>query len=127
MFADSTVSATIAVKDIEAAKQFYGGTLGLKQTDENPAGVTYSSGQGALFVYPSQYAGTNQATYAAWNVDDVSEVVEELKGKGIVFEKYDIPGGEKEGDGTVLIFMGAEKAAWFKDPDGNILSVGSKI
>jgi catechol 2,3-dioxygenase-like lactoylglutathione lyase family enzyme len=120
MLGNSMVVTTIAVKDLAAAKDFYGGTLGLKQTDENPGGVIYTCGSGKLFVYQSQAAGTNQATYAAWEVGNVEAAVEEPK--GVKFEQYDLPNTTREGD---IHVMANEKAAWFKDPDGNILSVGS--
>lgn len=123
MFAQGNVFAIVAVKDIDIAKQFYGGKLGLNQVDENPGGVMYQSGNGRLFVYQAPTAGTNQATSAAWEVDNIEQVVEELKGKGIGFEHYDIPGAVQQGDVSV---MGGMKAAWFRDPDGNILSVGNK-
>jgi catechol 2,3-dioxygenase-like lactoylglutathione lyase family enzyme len=122
MLSDSTVIATIAVKDINDAKKFYGDKLGLKQVDENPGGVTYQSGSGKLFVYPAPTAGSGQATCAFWDVDDAEAVVKELADKGISFEHYDMPGGTREGD---LHIMGPMKAAWFKDPDGNILGLGS--
>ena len=122
MLSDGTVFATISVSDIAKGKQFYGETLGLKQTDENPGGVTYESGGGKLFVYQSSTAGTGQATCASWNVNDVDGAVADLKGKGVMFEQYDLPGGTREGD---VHIMGGMKAAWFKDPDGNMLSVAS--
>lgn len=122
MINEGKVFATIAVKDLEAGKQFYGGTLGLKQVDENPGGVTYESGGGRLFVYASPTAGSGQATCASWLVDDVESVVSDLKGKGVNFEQYDFPGGTREGD---IHIMGDMKAAWFKDPDGNILNVAN--
>ena len=123
MLSDATVYATIAVNDIEQGKEFYGHILGLRQVDENPGGVTYESGTGKLFVYQSPTAGTSEATTAAWDVDDVEVTVDALKTKGIVFEHYDnIPGSVMEGE---IAVMGSHKAAWFKDPDGNILSVGS--
>lgn len=122
MLGESTIFATIAVSDIAAGKQFYGEKLGLQQTDENPGGVTYTSGTGKLFVYQSPTAGTNQATCAAWNVADIEAAVQELKDKGISFEHYEGMPGEWQGDVLVIQNM---KAAWFKDPDGNVLSVGS--
>jgi catechol 2,3-dioxygenase-like lactoylglutathione lyase family enzyme len=82
----------------------------------------YESGTGKLFIYESNTAGTNEATCAAWDVDDVESVVEELQSKGVEFENYDIPGAEVSG---YIYTMGSQKAAWFRDPDGNILSVGS--
>ncbi len=122
MFNEGTVFAMIAVKDLNTAKEFYGGTLGLMQTDENPGGVTYKSGTGKLFVYQAPTAGTNQATSAAWEVADVQATIADLKGKGIVFEHYEIPGATTEGDSMV---MGSMQAAWFKDPDGNTLQIGN--
>lgn len=122
MLSSATILATIAVSDIDRAKEFYGGSLGLKQTQETMGVVTYISGNGKLLVYPAQTAGTNQATSATWQVDDVASIVEELKAKGISFEHYDVPGASHEGDVHV---MGPVKAAWFKDPDGNTLSIVS--
>jgi catechol-2,3-dioxygenase len=101
-------------------KVSYGETLGLKQVDENPGGVAYQSGTGTLFVYQSPTAGTNQATSAAWQVADMEATAEALKAKSVRFEHYEIPGAVSQGD---IFVMGAMKAAWFKDPDGNILSI----
>ena len=121
MLKDGTVFATLAVKDINKGKEFYGGTLGLEQTDENPGGVTYTCGSGKLFVYESPTAGTNQATCASFEVGDVEAVAADLKAKGVSFEQYDMPGGTREGD---IHIMGPMKSAWFRDPDGNILNIG---
>ena len=122
MLSDSTVFATLAVSDIDAGKKFYGETLGLSQTDENPGGVTYTCGTGKLFVYQAPTAGKGQATCAAWEVDNIEEVVSELQSKGVTFEEYDGMPGTREG---AIHIMGPMKAAWFKYTDGNILSVGS--
>ena len=84
--------ATIAVKNLAAAKKFYEGTLGLKQIDaEGDEVVTYESGKSRINVYRSQYAGTNKATAVTWPVDDVESEVRELKSKGVAFEHYDLP------------------------------------
>jgi catechol 2,3-dioxygenase-like lactoylglutathione lyase family enzyme len=121
MLGSSEVCACLAVKDMDAAKKFYGETLGLEATKESPGGVFYTSGKSGVFVYPSQYAGTNQATAAAWDVDDIESVVEDLKAKGVAFEHYDdMPETRLEGD---IHVMGEVKSAWFKDPDGNILNL----
>jgi len=118
--AEADVVAMVAVKDIAKGKEFYGTTLGLKQDMENQGGLAYKCGSGTLFVYPSETAGSGKATAANWNVADIAAVVEELKGKGVSFEHYEIPGATYEGDVAV---MGPMKAAWFKDPDGNILGL----
>ena len=119
MLGESNVAATIAVKDLEAAKKFYGEVLGLKFDKEDPGGVIYKSGDSRIYVYPSEFAGTNKATYAGWIVDDVEGAVEALKSKGVTFEHYKEL-GELKGDVHIL---GDIKGAWFKDPDGNILSL----
>lgn len=121
MLNESTVTAMVAIKDQQAAKQFYGDVLGLKQIDENPGGVMYQSGSGKIFVYQSPTAGTNQATSANWDVADVAAVVADLKQRGIdSWEHYDFPGAEHDGE---IHIMGPFKSAWFKDPSGNILGI----
>ncbi len=122
MLNEAMVYATVAVKDINKAKEFYGGTLGLEQVHDNPGGVGYKSGSGQLFVYTSQTAGSGQATCASWTVNNIEAVVDGLKQKGVAFEHYDLPGATMEGD---IHVMGEMKAAWFKDPDGNILGLAS--
>jgi catechol 2,3-dioxygenase-like lactoylglutathione lyase family enzyme len=114
------VMATIAVKDIDVARQFYEGTLGLTLTaSDMPCLLTFNNGK--VLVYQSLYAGTNQATSATWNVgDDIERIVDTLKSKGVVFEHYDMPDATRGGD---IHVTGKMKAAWFKDPDGNILNL----
>ena len=114
--------ATIAVKDIKAAEKFYSGTLGLKLADkQEPGTLAYKSGNSMIFVYPSQFAGTNKATAATWRVgDDVEGVAQALKAKGVRFEHYDLPDTTRKGD---VHLSGKVKVAWFKDPDGNIHSI----
>jgi catechol 2,3-dioxygenase-like lactoylglutathione lyase family enzyme len=122
MLGDCNVRPEIAVKELAAAKEFYEGTLGLKLVEENEQEMTFACGSGQVGVYQSQFAGTNKATYATWICDDVEAMVEELKGKGVSFEHYDMPGVTHQGDVHV---MGELHAAWFKDPDGNILCVAN--
>jgi catechol 2,3-dioxygenase-like lactoylglutathione lyase family enzyme len=119
--------ATIAVKDLARAKQFYEGTLGLKPVGldaPNAEVQVYRTGSSRLMVYRSQYAGTNQATSATWGLgDELESVVRALKARGVTFEHYDnMPGTTRKGD--VHVF-GDFKAAWLKDPDGNILHLNS--
>jgi catechol 2,3-dioxygenase-like lactoylglutathione lyase family enzyme len=117
------VIATCAVRDLEKAKKFYEGTLGLTPLPTGEPGVlSYKSGHSTLLVYQSQYAGTNKATAATWAVNDLEATVQGLKAKGVRFEHYDLPGTERKGD---IHGSGRTKAAWFKDPDGNTLAVVS--
>jgi catechol 2,3-dioxygenase-like lactoylglutathione lyase family enzyme len=118
-------SATVAVRKLNAARKFYEGKLGLQPdaSAEEMGVITYQNEGVLLFVYESQYAGTNQATSVTWTVDrDIEGVVERLKGRGVSFEHYDFPGTERQGD---LHVTGNIKNAWFKDPDGNIHSLVS--
>jgi catechol 2,3-dioxygenase-like lactoylglutathione lyase family enzyme len=114
--------ANLAVKDLKAARQFYEHTLGLQPVEfEGDESVVYKSGDSVLNVYRSDYAGTNQATAVTWAVgDEVEQVVRTLKGRGVKFEHYDLPGMTRKGD---IHFGGAMQVAWFKDPDGNILNI----
>lgn len=117
--------ATVAVRDLEKAKKFYEGTLGLRLTDaQEEEALTYQAGGTKLLVYRSQYAGSNKATATTWVVgNDMEKVVQSLKGKGVAFEHYNMPGMTLKGDIHVADGM---KAAWFKDPDGNIHALVSE-
>jgi catechol 2,3-dioxygenase-like lactoylglutathione lyase family enzyme len=124
MLGEKDVIATVAVKDLAAARKFYEGTLGLKVTDASGSeAITFASGRSKLLVYRSQYAGTNKATALNWNVGDgIDMTVAALREKGVAFEHYDFPGSTRNGDVHV---MGPMKSAWFKDPDGNIIALMS--
>lgn len=121
MLGDNDAVATIAVKDINAARKFYETTLGLTPDGGDGVGVLrFTSGSSKVLVYHSQFAGTNQATTVTWIVDDVDGLVRDLASKGVTFEHYDFPGVTREGDVHVI---GNVRNAWLKDPDGNILSL----
>ena len=123
MLGSKDAVATIAVRDMETARKFYEGTLGLKKVDaEGDEVIVYKSGRTKLNVYRSKYAGTNQATAVTWVVGDVEGAVSELKAKGVQFEHYDMPDVTLKGDVHVA---GDMRVAWFKDPDGNILNIVS--
>ncbi len=124
MLADKDAIAMIAVKDLAAAEQFYKDVLGLeKLTSPEEQVLLFLSGTTRLNVYQSEFAGTNKATYVMWNAgDEIEEVAAKLKARGVAFEHYDMPGLTLQGDIHVGDGM---KVAWFKDPDGNILSIVS--
>ena len=124
MLETNDAMATIPVKNIDTAKKFYGGTLGLKLTsDEMPGVATYKSGRSSIVVYESQFAGSNKATAATWDVgDELDSIVQTLRRSGVRFEHYDMPGLQLKGD---IHVSGDFKGAWFKDPDGNILHINN--
>jgi len=124
MLGGKETMATVAVKDLNAAKRFYEGTLGLKQVDaQEQEALTYQAGSAKILVYRSQYAGSNKATAATWVIGkEMEKVVQGLRGKGVAFEHYKLPGLTLKGD---IHEGGGMKAAWFKDPDGNIHALAS--
>jgi catechol 2,3-dioxygenase-like lactoylglutathione lyase family enzyme len=122
MLGDSEAIATIAVKDLTVARKFYEGTLGLEVARATGSeALTFKTGRSELIVYRSQHAGSNKATAVNWRVgDDIESIVKALGAKGVVFEHYDLPGLTQKGD---VHAFGEFKSAWFKDPDGNIISL----
>ena len=119
--------ATVATRDLARAREFYTNVLGLEEEDagaDSPGVQTYRSGNSRIFVYQSEYAGTNQATAINWDVGvEIRTVVDALKAKGARFEQYQMEGMRLEDD----IHVGEQiKVAWLKDPDGNILSIIGK-
>ena len=122
MLGGKDAAAVLAVSDLQRARNFYENTLGLEAVQELTGAVLYRSGSSVVLVYPSEYAGTNKATAITWAVgDDFDSIVEALRGKGVTFEHYDdLPETTREGD---VHLMGDLKGVWFKDPDGNILSL----
>jgi catechol 2,3-dioxygenase-like lactoylglutathione lyase family enzyme len=124
MLSDAPISPTVPVTDMERAKKFYAETLGLKMKEEDEEGATFECGAGTtLFLYPSAGAGTSLATYAAWEVKDLEAVMKALKGKDVAFEDYDMPGLKTENG---IATHDKEKAAWFKDSEGNILALSQR-
>src|SRR5262245_46366441 len=122
MLQSKNAEATIAVRDLSAARKFYEGALGLEPIhEEGSEAITYRTGSSELLVYRSQFAGTNRATAATWTVgNEIEGIVRDLRAKNVPFEHYDLPGSRLKGD---VHEMGDTKAAWFKDPDGNILAL----
>ena len=121
MLEDRTSSAIVAVSDLPRARTFYEDTLGLTLLDgdaENGV-LSFRTGETRLTVYVSDFAGTNKANAVVWSMTgDLVDTVNDLKGKGVVFEHYPDMGATMDGD---IHEFGPVKLVWFKDPDGNIL------
>lgn len=120
MPADRSFAATIPAKDLQGTRKFYEDVLGLQVVMENEAGITYRSGDSVIQLYPTQFAGTAQHTLGGFLVGDLDASVSDLRAKGVTFEEYDMPGLKTENG---IAELGGERAAWFKDPEGNILSL----
>ena len=123
---DSQVIPTVAVSDIDRAREFYEGTLGLSGGEEEAdGGVRYPCGGTAIHIYPSaDNAGKSPATLAAFQVDDVERAVDEMIAAGITFEQYDMDPIKTDEKG--IAHLGDSAGAWFKDPDGNIFAIGQE-
>ncbi|KAB2350074.1 VOC family protein [Actinomadura rudentiformis] len=124
------LTAMIAVTDMTQATEFYEGKLGLSaaRTGADGSKVYTSDGRESMIVYPSpDHAGSSTATLVSWNVDDVEQTVDELTSNGVTFEQYEgvLESGFDYGTDEKGISprAGGGKVAWFKDPDGNILSI----
>ncbi len=118
------VAAGLAVSDMDRAREFYEGKLGLVVGIDSGDNVQYRCGEGSvLHVYLSpEHAGKSTATLAGWGVNDVEEVVDELTLKGVAFEAYD-EGRITTDERGIATFEGGAKVAYFRDPDGNTLSI----
>jgi catechol 2,3-dioxygenase-like lactoylglutathione lyase family enzyme len=127
MLARARVAAIVPVSDVEAAVAFYGDTLGLvlkeRRSDlpENRE-AEFEAADGTLLVYESVGAGQSRHTVAGFRVDAIEEVVAGLRAKGVAFEEYDLPDLKTENG---IATLGDVRAAWCKDPDGNILAIES--
>lgn len=124
MLSDYPVHATIATGDLARARVFYEETLGFSaEMEDETGGVFYRSGGTRFLLYQSAFAGSAQQTLATWVVDDADAAVDDLAAKGVTFEQYDLPGLKTDERG--IAEFGPFRGAWFKDPDGNILNVGT--
>ena len=125
MLQKSHMYAYIPARDVSRARKFYEEKIGLKHGKEFAGGVAYEfADHTACFLYPTMNAGTSQASQAFWEVDDVEKEVAELKSRGVRFEDYDTP-DLKTRDG--IFTSGGNKAAWFKDTEGNIMAIIQKM
>jgi catechol 2,3-dioxygenase-like lactoylglutathione lyase family enzyme len=124
MLGDWDAQATVAVRDLKAARPFYVDTLGLTPLpSDQPSVQAFRAGRSVVLVYESEFAGTNKATVLTWALGEAfDETVKALKAKGVMFAHYDLPNMSRDGDVHVA---GDMRVVWFKDPDGNILSLGN--
>lgn len=120
MLSDTPLTAVIPAGDLARAKRFYGDTLGLKLVEDREQAVFFESGGSRFGLYETPSGGKAAHTLAGWRVADLDAEMAELRGRGVTFEEYDQP-GLKTVDGVVE--AGGMRGAWFKDSEGNILSL----
>jgi catechol 2,3-dioxygenase-like lactoylglutathione lyase family enzyme len=121
MSAHYPIHATLPATDLERAKRFYTEKLGLSPESEAPGGIFFRCGEGTRFlVFPSGGTASGSHTQMGWTVEDIEAEVADLKARGVVFEEYDTPYLKTIGS---VATTGPIKAAWFKDSEGNLLSL----
>lgn len=119
MIRDCQVTVMLPVKDMERARRFYEGGLGLTAGRLKPDGkFVYLCGGTELALFPREGGTKAEHTAISFRVDDIGESIRELEARGVTFADYDLPGLKTVDHVCVL---GSEKAAWFHDPEGNIL------
>ena len=112
--------ALVATTDAERARAFYEGTLGLRFVADEDFALVFDLGGVPLRIARVESLTPQPFTVLGWRVDDIEATVETLGGRGVVFERY--PGLEQDPTG-VWTSPGGARVAWFRDPDGNTLSL----
>jgi catechol 2,3-dioxygenase-like lactoylglutathione lyase family enzyme len=130
---DGEVAARLPAQDLDRARAFYADKLGLEPAEERPGGLLYRCGRGTFALFATTGAPSGQHTQMAWTVDDIDAVVGELRRRGVVFEEVDVPGlrtvdGLADVEGNYPSYGGVgERAAWFRDSEGNLLGIGQPL
>lgn len=124
MFGETPAFSGFSVDDLDAARRFYGDTLGLKVEEQGEGDMrmlflTLVSGT-RIFVYPKDDHTAASFTILNFEVDDIDRAVDDLTGRGVTMERY--PGFEADDKG-IMRAEGGPAIAWFTDPAGNVLSV----
>jgi catechol 2,3-dioxygenase-like lactoylglutathione lyase family enzyme len=133
MLKDSDIATRLPAQDLERARAFYAEKLGLEPVEERPGGLRYRCGNGSFVLFASTGAASGNHTQMAWEVDDIEAVVHRLRSRGVVFEEVDVPGlrtvdGIAEVEGNYPSAGGVgERAAWFRDSEGNLLGIGQPV
>ena len=128
--ADAAVSARLPAQDLGRARRFYAGKLGLEPAEERPGGLRYQCRAGTFSIFQSAGQPSGAHTQMAWQVGNLDAVVAGLRQRGLVFEDVDTRGlrtinGIAEVTGNYPSAGGSgERAAWFRDSEGNLLGIG---
>ena len=123
MLGGAPFMAFVPVRDLAAARAFYGGTLGLPVIDENPFAVVLNAGGTLLRLTEVTDLQPQPFTIAGWEVADIGAAVDALARRGVSFTRYE--GMEHQDEKGIWTTPGGDRVAWFKDPDGNTLSLTS--
>jgi catechol 2,3-dioxygenase-like lactoylglutathione lyase family enzyme len=133
MLEHSRVAARLPAQDLERARAFYYQKLGLEPSEERTGGLLYRCGGCEFALFESEGAPSGSHTQMAWQVDDIAKTVVQLRSRGVLFEEYDLT-GLSTADGIAQVAGNypskggvGERAAWFKDSEGNLLAIGQPI
>jgi catechol 2,3-dioxygenase-like lactoylglutathione lyase family enzyme len=110
----------IPVRDITRARAFYIETLELSHVDESEAGILLALDGGARILLYESSGAVPTHTIASWEVPALEPLIERLEERGVVFEDYDLPGLQTADH---IAWIGPERAAWFRDSEGNVLAI----
>jgi len=124
MLSDKTLKAFIPTVNPDRARQFYKDILGLKLLSEDNYGLEFDANGTLLRINIVEKLTPQPFTVLGWNLDDIKREIKLLNKKGVVFEKYDFFEQDPLG---IWIAPGGSKVAWFKDPDGNLLSLTEEL
>jgi catechol 2,3-dioxygenase-like lactoylglutathione lyase family enzyme len=125
MFDSAQFHVTLPAADMTRARAWYEDTLGLRPVETDVFdGSWYETGGMRFLLYPSQAAGTNQATAASFSPDDFDSAMALLRDRGVTFDDFDY--GEFKTVNGVLELPDGRRGAWFKDSEGNILNILSQ-
>jgi len=120
MLGSSDLVGFVATTDLARARAFYGDVLGLEHVGESPVAQIFNVNGTALRVTLVDHAITAPYTVLGWSVVDIEKTMRSLEAKGVTFERFP---GMNQGDLGVWTTPGGDRVAWFKDPDGNVLSL----
>lgn len=114
--------ATLPAADIDRARKFYSEVGGFAVSPQGDDGsIRVQIADSSIMVYPSTFAGTNQATAVGIGVEDIGQAVAHFRERGVQFEEYDL--GEMKTVDGILTMPDGTKGAWFKDSEGNIVGL----
>jgi predicted enzyme related to lactoylglutathione lyase len=122
MLTKATTTTMLPVSDMDRAARFYGDTLGLHQKATGADGSRiFDAGNGdAIGLMPAESGAQSAHTVLSFEVSDIASEIRDLEGRGVRFADYDLPDLKTVNH---IAEMGTEKAAWFSDPEGNILCI----
>jgi catechol 2,3-dioxygenase-like lactoylglutathione lyase family enzyme len=132
MLTNGRVAGRLPAQDLERARAFYAEKLGLEPVEEREGGLRYVCENGEFALFQSAGRPSGDHTQMGWEVDDIGATVRELRARGVVFEEYDLPGlrtvgGIADIEGNYPSKGTGERAAWFRDSEGNMVGIGQPV